>query len=355
MMKISLAAVLASAALTVGCVTDSSISYTIQGQDPSFVDGRWMYVISFASADEEIIDSARIENHAFTMKGRYPYPVSAYLYMGRGAEGVQISASDFILESGEIVVEKRGEGVFLLAGTPQNDLYNDLPRRIAEIETSGRPALRRAEARDSLLRAIVLGNRSALALTLLDMGLQEKSGEEVSALLDSFPEAMQRHPGLCELRSRIARMRTDIGRPCVDISGQTPRGDTLSLGEVIRRPGCRYVLLDFGALWCGPCREEFPNLAALREKYGSQGFEIFGVSYDVSPERWRECIETYGMEWPQIHQGFGRAPRETEAWNDYALDGIPACFLIDARDGRIVAKNLRGEALAGKVAQLLME
>ena len=52
---------------------------------------------------------------------------------------------------------------------------------------------------------------------------------------------------------------------------------------------------------------------------------------------------------------FGRAPRETEAWNDYALDGIPACFLIDARDGRIVAKNLRGEALAGKVAQLLME
>ena len=232
-------------------------------------------------------------------------------------------------------------------------MQNDLQRRVTALGRDA--ALTPAEARDSLLRAIVLGNRSALALTLLDMGLQEKSGEEVSALLDSFPEAMQRHPGLCELRSRIARMRTDIGRPCVDISGQTPRGDTLSLGEVIRRPGCRYVLLDFGALWCGPCREEFPNLAALREKYGPQGFEIFGVSFDVSPERWRECIETYGMEWPQIHQGFGRAPRETEAWNDYALDGIPACFLIDARDGRIVAKNLRGEALAGKVAQLLME
>lgn len=354
-MKIPLASALASAALMAGCSVGAPVSYTIQGQDPSFVDGRWMYVLSYASADEEIIDSARIENHAFTMKGRYPYPVSAYLYMGRGAEGVQISASDFILESGEIVVEKRGEGVFLLAGTPQNDLYNDLPRRIAEIEASGRPALRRAEARDSLLRAVVLGNRNALALTLLDMGLQEMPGAEVLALLDSFPRAMQQHPGLCELRSRIARMRTDIGRPCVDISGQTPRGDTLSLGEVIRRPGCRYVLLDFGALWCGPCRKEFPHLAALREKYAAKGFEIFGVSFDASPERWRECIETYGMEWPQIHQGFGRAPRETEAWNDYALDGIPACFLIDARDGRIVAKNLRGEALAGKVDQLLME
>ena len=108
-MKIPLASALASAALFAGCSVGAPVSYTIQGHDPSFVDGRWMYVLSFASADEEIIDSARIENHAFTMKGRYPYPVSAYLYMGRGAEGVQISASDFILESGEIVVEKRGE------------------------------------------------------------------------------------------------------------------------------------------------------------------------------------------------------------------------------------------------------
>lgn len=336
-----------------GCSSDTPISYTIQGEDPSFVDGRWMYVLTYAGGHETVIDSARIENHAFTMQGRYSYPVSAFLYMGRGADGMQISASDFILETGDLVVEKPAEGIFLLAGTPQNDLYNDLPRRIAEIEASGRPALRRAETRDSLLRAIVLGNRNALALTLLDMGLQEKSGEEVSALLDSFPEAMQHHPAMLDLRTRIDRMCTDVGKPYVDITGLTPEGDTLALGEVIRRPECRYVLLDFGALWCGPCRAEFPNLAALREKYGSRGFEIFSVSFDSSPERWRECIETYKMGWPQVHQGFGRAPRETEAWNDYALDGIPACFLIDCSDGRIIAKNLRGEVLAEKVAQLM--
>lgn len=353
MMKISLAAILASAALVAGCTPDTTISYTIQGEDPSFVDGRWMYVLSYAGGRETVIDSARIENHAFTMRGRYPYPVSAYLYMGRDTDGMQISASNFILESGDLVVEKPAEGIFLLAGTPQNDLYNDLPHRMAEIEDSGRPALRRAEARDSLLRATVLGNRNVLALSLLDESLLWLPGEEVSALLDSLPEAMQRHPAMHDLRTRIGRMRTDVGKPYVDITGQTPKGDTLSLSEVIRRPGCRYLVLDFGALWCGPCREEFPNLAALREKYASKGFEIFGVSFDASPERWRECIATYGMTWPQVHQGFGRAPRETEAWNDYALSGIPACFLIDARNGRIVAKNLRGEALAKKIAQLL--
>ncbi len=352
-MKKVLTLVFASAALMAGCATDTSISYTIQGQDPSFVNGKWMYILSYAGGHETIIDSARIENHTFTMKGRYPYPVSAYLYMGRDADGVQVSASDFILEAGDLVVKKPAEGIFLLAGTPQNDLYNDLPRRMADIEASARPALRRAEARDSLLRAIVLENRNVLAISLLDMGLQEKSGAEIAALLDSFPEAMQRHPALLELRSRIARMRTDIGKPYVDIIGLTPEGDTLSLGEVIRRPECRYLLLDFGALWCSPCREEFPNLAALHKRYAAKGFEIFGVSFDVSPERWRECIESYNMKWPQVHQGFDRTPRETEAWNDYALYGIPACFLIDAHDGRIVAKNLRGESLAEKVAQLL--
>lgn len=353
MKKISIAAVLASAALAAGCATDTSISYTIQGQDPSFVDGRWMYILSYAGGHETVIDSARIENHAFTMKGSYPYPVCAYLYMGRDADGVQISASNFILENGDLVVEKPAEGIFLLAGTPQNDLNNDLPRRMADIEASGRPALCRVEARDSLLRAIALENRNVLALSLLDASLLWLSGEEISALLDSLPETMQRHPAMLDLRTRIGRMRTDVGKPYVDISGQTPEGDTRSLGEVIRRPGCRYVLLDFGALWCGPCRAEFPNLAALREKYAAQGFEVFGISFDVSPERWRECIETYGMTWPQVHLGFGRAPRDTEAWNDYALSGIPACFLIDARDGHIVAKNLRGEALAAKVAQLM--
>ena len=343
----------ALAVLMAGCTPDTTISYTIQGEDPSFVDGRWMYVISSAGGKEQVIDSARIENHAFTIKGSHPYPVSAFLYMGRDTDGVQISASDFILEAGDMVVEKPAEGIFLLAGTPQNDLYNELPRRIAEIEASDRPALLRTEARDSLLRAIVLENRNVLALSLLDASLPWLSGDEVLALLDSLPETMQLHPAMHDLRTRIGRMRTDIGKPYVDISGLTPEGDTLMLGEVIRRPGCRYLLLDFGALWCNPCREEFPNLAALREKYVSKGFEIFGVSFDVSPEQWRECIETYRMEWPQVHPGFGRAPRESRVWNDYALHGIPACFLIDCSDGRVIAKNLRGEALAQKIAQLM--
>ena len=96
-----------------------------------------------------------------------------------------------------------------------------------------------------------------------------------------------------------------------------------------------------------------PNLAALYEKYHSRGFDIFGVSYDANRKRWLECIETYGMRWTQIHQGFGLHPRQTQAWSDYTLGGIPSCFLIDCATEKIIAKQLRSEALAQKLSELL--
>ena len=96
-----------------------------------------------------------------------------------------------------------------------------------------------------------------------------------------------------------------------------------------------------------------PFHSALYEKYHSRGFDIFGVSYDANRKRWLECIETYGMRWTQIHQGFGLHPRQTQAWSDYTLGGIPSCFLIDCATEKIIAKQLRGEALAQKLSELL--
>ena len=351
-MKKTLTAI-AAAAVLAGCCQPTTVKFTLTGSDPAFIDGKYMYVITYAGGPETIIDSALINNSSFTMKGSWPYPVSAFLYMGRDADGEQISDSSFILETGEIRIEKSDEGEFILTGTPQNDLRNKLPQIVAGLMQKSLSPLRMAEACDSLFRAIVLGNRNALALSLLENELlTNRPGHELLPLLDSFPAAFQKHPVLLGLRETIPGMRADVGMSYVDITGQTPDGDTVSLADVVHKSGNRYVLLDFGALWCGPCRAEFPNLATLYEKYHDRGFDIFGVSYDANRKRWLECIETYNMRWTQVHQRFDLHPRQTQAWEDYTLGGIPSCFLIDCATGLIVAKNLRGEALAEKITRL---
>lgn len=344
---------IAAAAVLAGCCQSTAVKFTLAGADPTFADGKYMYVITYAGGPETIVDSALIQNSSFAMTGSFSYPVSAYLYMGRGAGGEQIGDSYFILETGEIRVEKGGEDEFIFTGTPQNELNNELWQRVAELMESGLSPLLAAEACDSLLRTVVMENRNALGICLMEDLLRTRPGQEVLQLADSLPGSFQRHPALLELREAIARLRADIGEPYIDIVGRTPGGDSVSLADALLRPGNRYILLDFGALWCGPCRAEFPNLAALYTQYRDQGFDIFGVSYDANREKWLECIETYDMGWTQIHPGFGIPPRRTQVWQDYSLGGIPSSFLIDCSTGLIIAKNLRGKALAEKIARLL--
>lgn len=330
-----------------------AVDYTISGSDTTFTDGSVVYLWSDTAEGTGILDSALVRNHSFTMRGRHPWPVSAYLYLGSGAEALQIGDRNFIVESGTISVQCAADGAFRFSGTPRNDLYNALPERLSALTKNSRSALAAARSCDSLLRAVASSNRNALGILLLGELLERHPAAEVVELLDAYPASYAGHPAIQALRQRIASMRADIGQPFVDLSGITPAGDTLSLAEVVHRPGLRYVLLDFGALWCAPCRMEYPDLVALRERFSDRGFEIFGVSFDVNAERWQECRERFGISWPQIHAGVGIAPRGTQAWQAYSLDYIPSTFLIDCSDGRIVAKQLHGAELSETLDELL--
>ena len=111
----------------------------------------------------------------------------------------------------------------------------------------------------------------------------------------------------------------------------------------------KVVLIDFWASWCGPCRKEMPNVKRIYEKYKSKGFEIYGVSLDKDRDDWVAAISKDGLTWPQVSD---LAYWQCKAAQDYAVQAIPFTVLID-KNGKILAKNLRGAELEAKIAEVL--
>jgi peroxiredoxin len=130
-----------------------------------------------------------------------------------------------------------------------------------------------------------------------------------------------------------------------EISLPNPAGNVVSLSSLRGK----YVLIDFWASWCKPCRIENPNVVKLYNKYRSKNFEIYGVSLDKSKEQWEQAIREDGLQW--IHVSDLRFWQSAAA-QLYNITSIPHTVLVDP-EGRIVAKNLRGQQLENTLAELL--
>jgi thiol-disulfide isomerase/thioredoxin len=138
---------------------------------------------------------------------------------------------------------------------------------------------------------------------------------------------------------------TNGSMPAPPISLPDPNGTTRNLNGLKGK----YVLIDFWASWCGPCKIEMPNVVALYKKYKPKGFAIFSVSLDEDPAKWKEAIQTWGMTWPD-HVS------DLKGWKSdlpqrYQFDGIPYTVLLNP-EGKIIGTNLRGQKLQDKLATI---
>lgn len=138
--------------------------------------------------------------------------------------------------------------------------------------------------------------------------------------------------------------RLMIGGVAPEINLAQPEGGNLSLSSLRGK----YVLIDFWASWCGPCRKENPNNVAMYNKYKDKGFEIYGVSLDQDPLRWKKAIEADGLTWKHVSDLKGWS---SSAGQTYNVKSIPATYLLDPA-GKIIAKGLRGEELEAKLAEI---
>lgn len=149
-----------------------------------------------------------------------------------------------------------------------------------------------------------------------------------------------------QLQAKVNKMtQFEEGRVAPDFTQKTPEGTDLSLSDLKGK----YVLIDFWASWCGPCRRENPNVVRMYNIYKDKGFEILSVSLDRSRDSWLAAIEKDKMDWKHVS--------DLKHWSNavarqYNVSAVPYTMLIDP-EGKIVAKNLRGPSLEAKLRELL--
>ncbi len=348
-------AILAVAAVAVGCNNHRS---TISGNLLGIEDGT--IYLAEAGRNGALVDSTEIKGGKFV----FNIDDAAQLLTLRTAEE---GVAAVFTEDGKITVDGNlADNSVKAVGTPANEAFNAYNEAMTSINQ------RYAEAEDAEARKAIyeeyntfieqtiesnMGNIFGVFMFIENKSYELSAAEMVNSL-NALSEELKSLPLVTKAIEKATRkMRTepktegsDFTPTYINIEQPNVDGTAVSLQSVVEKKGNKYVLLDFWASWCNPCMGEMPYLRAAYAKYHKKGFEIYGVSFDSKAEAWKSAIEKQEMKWVNVSilQSFNNPAAE-----EYVVESIPTNFLIDCSNGEIIAKNLRGEAVAEKLAELL--
>jgi peroxiredoxin len=355
-------------ALLLSAACNEKPGYTITGTtDNNDLNGQYVYLSA------SVKDSALITDNTFVFRGVQDTAVVAKLFFPDGVikekpelyGGFDPYQPWFVLDNSKLSVHLGVNST--VNGSPENDaltaymqqldaLYDNHSDLEAMLQSKNDTLINQAESRWEEIDAQALpvhlayiqSHNNSLAGAKVFYDNRYTLPEEVQRkLIASAGDIFKSAPGIDKRIEHLAVLeKVSVGKKFTDFEMADPQGKMHKLSEYTGKG--KVVLIDFWASWCPPCRRDIPHLIEVYNQYKGKGFEIVGISLDRTGEAWQNGIKTLHITWPQLS--------DLNYWKNagaalYGVNSIPHTVLID-KDGVIIAKRLRGEALSKKLAEL---
>jgi len=311
------------------------------------------------------IDTAAVENGAVEFYGKLDYPQQLYIL----ELGQQRPVMMFFGENSDMTFEGNVDSLAIveLQGSAANDVYNEYNKSMEKYNEQNKNLMLKyqqaqatkdqkaieevyteyddmmAKKNEDAKKIIKENPKSPVSLYLIQSDFMMSGYKDLNEVFSALDTSLASLPGYKEIKDYLDIMaNVQEGKVAPDFTVPTIDGKEVSLSSLKGK----YVLLDFWASWCKPCIGEIPFMQKAYATYKRKGFEIFSVSVDRDAAAWKKAVADHKMTWLQGHD------TQDISHSKYGVMSIPTTLLLD-KDGVIIAKNLRGEALEAKLKELM--